>query len=608
MSLSGKQKRYLKKHLRKASIDQIASSLDIPPKEIGEYLEKRWGKEKYQKFLAKKEGVPDAQSNLKRRILSFNLEDWLRENRLFFGFLAILVLAAYVNSLGNDFVSDDIYGIVNNDRISQASYIFSNPLAFIRPLIYYFINKLFGLNPAFYRIISILFHLGVTLVTYLLVYLLVDSATAIIAASIFAVHPILTESVVWVSGGYYVQYSLFLLLALLLYIFSLKEKWYYLLSMISFVLALVSTEKAAVFPFILLAIFIAFKKVLKDWRKLIAPFLIGGLWALIYAVRIPQRMTTLQTDFYQTPQNINPLYQIPIAITSYLKLIFWPKNLTLYHSEMSFTQAEYLIRLGIFIAFLGIIVFSYKRNRQVFFWLSFFIISLLPTLTPFGISWIVAERYVYLGAIGIIVVAAMLIKKIGEKVGNQTVSYVLLVFILSALITRTIVRNTDWKNQDALWLATAKTSPSSPQNHNNLGDLYGRRGEFEKAVEEFKKAIELKPGYADAYHNLGNTYQQMGEIDNATENFEKAIEFNPNLWQSYQNLAAIYFEEAKFDQAVRNMQKAIDVNPQNANLHVNLGIIYLKLENLQGAKEAFQKALEIDPQNQNAINRFSQIP
>ncbi len=73
------------------------------------------------------------------------------------------------------------------------------------------------------------------------------------------------------------------------------------------------------------------------------------------------------------------------------------------------------------------------------------------------------------------------------------------------------MRNFDWKNQDTLWLATAKTSPSSHQNHNNLGDLYARRGEYEKAVEEFKKAIELKPDYGDAYHNLANVYHQIGK-------------------------------------------------------------------------------------------------
>ena len=99
---------------------------------------------------------------------------------------------------------------------------------------------------------------------------------------------------------------------------------------------------------------------------------------------------------------------------------------------------------------------------------------------------------------------------------------------LFALSVRTITRNADWKNQDTLWLATAKTSPSSPQNHNNLGDYYGRQGDLEKAAEEFKTAIKLKPNYGDAYHNLANIYHQMGEDDLAIENYRKALSFNPN--------------------------------------------------------------------------------
>ena len=131
-----------------------------------------------------------------------------------------------------------------------------------------------------------------------------------------------------------------------------------------------------------------------------------------------------------------------------------------------------------------------------------------------------------------------------------------------------MVRNIDWKDEDHLWLAAAKASPSSPQNHNNLGDYYARHGDLEKAAEEFKKAIELKPNYGDAYHNLANTYQKMGKIAEAIENYQKALSFNPRLWQSYQNLAALYFEQQDFESARENLEKAIGLNSQEANLYL----------------------------------------
>lgn len=500
-----------------------------------------------------------------------------RENYLHLAILTLLIVVAYANSLGNDFVADDFPSIVNNPNITKLEYALSRPLSIVSNLLDFSIVRTFGHSPEAFRAVNIFFHLGNVWLTYLLLRVLLGSKVAFFTAAILAVHPIQTEAVTWISGGPYARYSFFILLALVLYTVSDKNRRLYFASIGSFILALSMGEKAVVFPLLLAALETAGQSIRKNWKRLIAPFILGGVWGLIYAGKVGERMVGLQTKSYVTPQTINPLLQIPIAITSYLELIFWPKNLTLYHSEMTFSQAEYLLRLLVFIAFLGLITYAYKKNKPVFFFLSLFVISLLPTLTPLGISWIVAERYVYLGAVGIFAVVVMVIQKIGEKFGNPKISYTILIPVLLVLTARTIVRNADWKNQDTLWLAAAKTSPSSPQNHNNLGDLYGRWGDLERSVEEFQKAIELNPSYADAYHNLGNTYQQMGKLDEAIENYKKAAELNPGLWQSCQNLAAIYFEQEKFELAKDWMEKAVATNPENPNLQRNLEIINAQL-------------------------------
>jgi len=249
---------------------------------------------------------------------------------------------------------------------------------------------------------------------------------------------------------------------------------------------------------------------------------------------------------------------------------------------------------------LGGLVILWKKNRLIFFWLAFFIISLLPTLTPFGISWIVAERYVYLGTVGIIAITSYGLMGLINNKKTEAIGYLIFIIIILSLMTRTIVRNFDWENQDTLWLAAAKTSPSSAQNHNNLGDLYGRHGDLKRSAEEFRIAIKLNPYYADAYHNLGNTYQQMGSPAAALENYQLALKYNPNLWQSYQNIAAIYFNQEKYDLAEKEIQKSIKVFPNNPQLHVNLGVIYLKMKDKKKAEESFMKALTIDPKNEQA--------
>jgi tetratricopeptide (TPR) repeat protein len=357
-----------------------------------------------------------------------------------------------------------------------------------------------------------------------------------------------------------------------------------------------------IFPLLAFLFIVSFDSLRKNLKKILVFCAIDAVWVIVYLFKISGRMTQLETSFYHKPQLLNPLYQIPIAITSYLELMFWPKGLTLYHSEMTFSLIEYAVRLITFIIFIALIIFSFKRDRQVFFWLSFFVASLLTFLTPLGISWVVAERYVYLAAIGVFVVIALIIKRVTEVKRFKIAVNILFFLIIGALLLRTFVRNIEWRNEDNLWFSTAKNSPSSPNTHNNLGDVYSRWGDLEKAASEFMLAIRIKPGYADAYHNLAHTYQKMGKLKAAEENYLNAIKYNPNLWQSYQNLAGIYYRQGKFALARENMEKARAINPKDSQLHTNLGVVYLALGEKEKARQSFQQALSLEPHNQIAKN------
>lgn len=486
---------------------------------------------------------------------------FLKKNWGIFLFLGSIVFIAYFNSLGNGFASDD-RGVIFDPLLTKIDYFWHPPYfnTGTRAILIFFTNQLFGLNPFFFRLPNILAHLGSAFLIYFIVRKLSGKLTAIFAAAIFAVHPIFTEGVTWISGGPYSFYTFFLLLAFLLYLRA-KTLKSFLLSFMAFYFSLLSSEKAMVFPLILSVYEFSLGNLKANWKKLLPFWSLSLIWIfwLIgpYKVRVAYLSPTSPSEFIQ----LNPLLQIPVAISSYLQLIFWPDQLTLYHSEMFFSQTEYLFRLIIFLIFLIIILLSFFKNRHVFFWLSFFLISLLPTLTPLGISWIVAERYVYLGTIGIIVVFAMLVIKIAVWVKNDDVFWGTLIIVVILLSVRTMFRNTDWTNEDTLWLSAARTSPSSSQNHNNLGDYYGRQGDLQRSAEEFQMAIKLNPQYADAYHNLGNAYRDMGNLNLAIENYQKAVSFNPNIWQSYYNLSAIYFYQNKIPEANKSLSEAQKINP-----------------------------------------------
>ena len=115
------------------------------------------------------------------------------------------------------FVSDDIPIIDKNSNISNFSYIFSpTPLGSFERVLYYLAYKIGGANPILFRLPNLLFHFGCVFLVFLILSLISKKRLAIFAAFLFAVHPLLSESVTWISGGSYANYSFFLSLSLAL--------------------------------------------------------------------------------------------------------------------------------------------------------------------------------------------------------------------------------------------------------------------------------------------------------------------------------------------------------------------------------------------------------
>lgn len=528
--------------------------------------------------------------------------NFFQGNLSVFLLIAGLVLTVYTITLGNKFVSDDIASITQNTTLSSFSYVTSKPFyAFPRVFLYWLLYQIGGPSPFLFRLPNILFHLGSTWLIFIILKMMKNKQTGVIAASIFAVHPLLIESVTWISGGAYSQSTLFFLLAFYLYLRSQTFK-FYLGSILAYMIALSSQGVTLIFPIIIFVHDLLLSDIKKSFLKILPFGFLSLGWAYLSLISIPAREDVLETVHYQEKGVYNPLIIIPLAVSSYFELIFWPRVLTLYHSELAKTTLEVVIRIVAFLMYVVLIIYSYFKSKQLFFWLAFFFICLLPTMfsATMKLTWIIAERYVYLAALGIFVSVALGIDKLLSIEKYKKITLVLFISLIVILGIRSIVRNAEWYNEDSLWIATGKTSPSSPNTHNNLGDVYGRNGDKEAAAREFLTAIALKPNYADAYHNLANTYREMGKIDDALANYQKAAALNPNLWQSYQNMAAIYFQLGQLDKSKAMIEQAVKINSKNSNLYINLGVIYLKMNDKKSAQQVFQAILNTDPENKVA--------
>jgi protein O-mannosyl-transferase len=578
MAFTSHQKRFIKKNISRLTDYEIAGELNLPLKEIQKFIRKRYPQKRLSRASS---GAHQEESPV---TTTFSLNEFIADNLNIIFFLFFLIFIVFFNILGNAFVSDDIAAIKNNPAVGTIKNVFSSPLAFIHNAIYFIIYNIFGLNPTPFRLVNVILHVGNTILAYILLRLITGKRIlALFAATLFAIHPIHTEAVDWISAGPYIKYSFFALLSFssyLLYKDELGKKKY--LSLIYFLIAVASGAMAVVVPIILFVYELTIGNLKKNWRKLAPHIIFTIIIGMIFAGMMFQRLETLTADNFQNQlesKTNNSFESIPIAVGTYLKLIFWPRSLSFYQTDLNFYISKSVYFALFYLTFPALLFYLWKKNRQIFFWLTFFVISLGPTLSPYKVAWVVAERYVYLGALGIFVIIAMLFVWFIEKFPDyKKAAYGLFAIIVIALSIRTIVRNTDWQNEDTLWIATAKTSPSGFVIYNNLGDMYSRWGDNEKSIASFKTAIQKNPYYSDAYHNIATMYMKTGQLDLAEENYYLAIKYKPQLWQSYQNLAQIYYDRGEIQKSLDMMNKALEINPGDPALLNNLQVIKAKMQ------------------------------
>ncbi|MER3446287.1 MAG: hypothetical protein C4291_05320 [Candidatus Dadabacteria bacterium] len=125
---------------------------------------------------------------------------------------------------------------------------------------------------------------------------------------------------------------------------------------------------------------------------------------------------------------------------------------------------------------------------------------------------------------------------------------------------------------------------------------YQRRGEFDLAIEHYKRSIEAYPT-AEAYTFLGWTYSFQGKLDEAIAECKKAIAVDPDFGNPYNDIGAYLIELERYDEAIPWLERAIQAKRYEPRHypHYNLGRVYLIKGMIKKALEEFQKALEVYP-------------
>ncbi|MFZ2197199.1 MAG: tetratricopeptide repeat protein, partial [Thermodesulfovibrionales bacterium] len=517
--------------------------------------------------------------------------------------IAVVSFAVYFNTLSNGFVYDDNAQISENPwirDIRSVPVIFSQNVwsfreggtsNYYRPLmhiIYMFTYYLFGLAPWGFHLVNVLFHTANSVLVFLITMRLLagkltggqaggpgnlpasGSATGyqgwqagklssppFIAALLFAAHPIHTEAVAWVAGLPDLVYSFFFLLSV--YFYTRAEEGYdrfYFLSLIAFFLAAISKEPAMMLPFILIAYDSAFGKggsiFPGRFLRYIPYAIIGGAYILlrVHALKGFAPNTALEAPAYSGYIiNVFPLF------AEYLRDLFFPVDLRFWHTfhpVQSVFTLKWMLSLLITAVYAGICVAAWKKDRAAFLGLLLIALPLLPALYIKGIGGKpYAERYLYLSSAGFVMLAAMFLHWLPQRMPRRSFIAAIVALLLAGLYSlQTIRRNPVWENDLILFTDTVKKAPDAALPRRMLGNTLLDMGKVDEAIEQYRIALSLDDNSSTGHANLGLAFMKKGLTGEAIREYQRAVTIDPNDIEAHLGLGKAYAGSGRTDEAI----------------------------------------------------------
>ncbi|NQT46811.1 MAG: tetratricopeptide repeat protein [Candidatus Omnitrophica bacterium] len=585
--------------------------------------------------------------------------------------IVVLGFLVYGNSLQNGFIWDDEKHVRNNDYIKNLNSVpkmFTTDLLsgageesnFYRPiqvLTYLTDYMIWKLNPAGYHLSNIVFHLASALLVFFLIWFLThDHIASTLSGILFAIHPINTEAVTYISGRADSLAVFFLLLSLILYIrhnrrIELKNKSLYWGSVASFALALLSKEISLIF----IAIYILYDKIFKEAKSepgdpfsgplRYGPFIVlGGFFLAIRQIILPFSIST----GYQASFATRMFTQLKVLL-EYFRLLILPFDLHMERSlplSTSVFDSTVLISIAVLLC-LSFMIYRFRQNKIVLFASAWFFINLLPVSNIIPVNAILAEHWLYMPAIGFYVVASVLVSRASRNITSifsaEAIDKPVVIGVILALLFYggiTVKRNSDWRDPATFYEKTLNFTDSY-RVHNNLGAVYYRVAKYDDAEEHLEEAIRQRPDFAEAHMNLGLVYKakerpdeaeaQFAEAlryepddaraknvvgvfyldsnqqERAVETFRELIEERPDYSEAHNNLGAAYYEMGEHNKAIDEWKETLKIYPDSAETHYNLGKLFAEQGRFIEAMESYKAALKVRPRYGEVYNNIGAI-
>ena len=531
------------------------------------------------------------------------MADKIDKKRLFF--LVLAVVFVYFNSLPNDFIFDDIPLVQNSLLITSANFI--DILRSYRPLRYvsYALDyRIFGMNPAGFRLMSIIYHtISVLALFWALKMFGLTRRAAFVAALIFAIHPVNTDAVSYISGRRDVLMGLFYILSTGCFFKfyrtvspaekaangAVKKQWGMLvLALVFMIVSISSKEMGATIPLVFI-MYAAYKDgaalLKKPWFYFIAMIflILFSFFAFLAISGGGSALVSLQgIRFHGNSPEVHYLTAVTIFL-HYLKLTVFPLKIILDNAgyplveDWNFEVFFSILSMFVLVFLVWSLLTTSRKNKtnstaerlemrhSIAFWIVFFIVSLAPVLQIIPLHEIVAVHYLYVPITGFCAIVGIFFDySAGEentgfqqmfdfsKNRKRAVAALCITLLFSLFSLRTISRNFEMKNNWTVLHADAEKQPLSFRGLFTIGAEYLNMKFPDKAWEYYQKSIDT--GYWDPnlLSNIIGYRIVKGQHDEAVAFYEEMVKKGEYITSNGTlNIAYIYMIRGDCDTALK---------------------------------------------------------
>ena len=463
---------------------------------------------------------------------------------------------------------------------------------------------------------------------------------------LYAAHPLHTEAIANIKGRDEIMSMLGSVMTLffMLKYADTRNTRLLIAALSSFFVALLSKENAITFLAIIPLTLYYFRD--KTLRESILSSLV--LLAPVFLF-LMIRASVLGNDFGGTPMELmnNPFLKISgdhyvpfttgeklatimFTLGKYIQLLVFPHPLTHDYyprqiAMMSWTDTGVIMSLLVYGFMIYIAIKGFRTKSIISYGILFYLITLsIVSNIIFPIGTNMSERFMFMPSLGAAIVFGYLLYEFVYKKAGQNIFFGVAGVILFLFSYKTISRNTVWENDFTLFTTDVKTSSNSAKVLNAAGgalttqafeekDTNKKQSMLNEAIGYLQKAVQIHPGYKNAYLIMGNAYFYLQQYDPAIEAYGNALKLDPQFQDAFKNQAIVLREAGKqagekennLNKAEIYLKKSYQMQPNDTETIRLLGVVYGFKGEHQLAAEFFSKVVQAEPQNAGAYLNLS---